>query len=291
MKKYFSRLRTLNPKSNLPILIAIPGGPGLSGKSLKGIEVFKSKFQVSVLDPAGTGKTKELPKRETREEYFDRYIEDIEMCLSEFILKHAHSNKFPLTFIGHSYGGIVALEMGLRFRQFSSRVFCLSTPLTQATMNQDVTTAYSAHLTDSLMSAQKAFDKKPSKSNFKKWLANYGTLFFSKHSNPDGRRLMQSDDVSVLSFNRMGGLVHSDTNFYKKVKAAKFVKSMISATEDYLVTSKVLKRDAKATNMNFYAVPLSGHFSLLDQPEAILRIVSDSQNEKRQSTTKRRKQK
>jgi len=290
MKKYLSRLRTLNPKSKLPILIAIPGGPGLSGKSLKGIEVFQSKFQVSVLDPAGTGKTKELPAQKTREEYFDRYIDDIEMCLLELVLKHPHSEKHPITFIGHSYGGIVALEMGLRFRHFSPRVFCLSTPLTQATMDRDVTNAYSAHLTDSLISKQKAFEKNPSKSNFKKWLANYGKLFFSKHSNLAGKKLMLSDHVSVQSFSRMEGLLHSDPYFYKRVKAAKFQKTMISASEDQLVTSKVLKRDAIATNMNFYAVPMSGHFSLLDKPDAILKIVASGLRAKRKSTNQKGKQ-
>src|ERR1041385_3746633 len=64
-EKVYGRLnwiRSSNPlAASRPVIVGIPGGPGLSSATLRGMEVLAEGFDVVLVDPPGTGGTEEMP--------------------------------------------------------------------------------------------------------------------------------------------------------------------------------------------------------------------------------------
>ncbi|GEM_PF-7079350 len=94
--------RDLNSKINFvfggpshpqrPIVCFIPGGPGLSSRTLTGIEILKRSFDLAFVDPPGTGGLDEVEKP-TFEEVVSSLIKKLAALRRQIVL------------VGHSFGG------------------------------------------------------------------------------------------------------------------------------------------------------------------------------------------
>ena len=62
-----TNLTFLKSKSNeakdRPIVVFIPGGPGLSSKTLSGLEILNRSFDLVLVDPPGTGEQRDPDKQ------------------------------------------------------------------------------------------------------------------------------------------------------------------------------------------------------------------------------------
>src|ERR1700743_426636 len=93
MESAISFITSESPEAkNKPVIVWIPGGPGLSSNTLRSMEFLKRSFDLVFVDPPGTGKSKGSPIPT-----FADVIQSIGVSLSML--------KRPLVLAGHSFGG------------------------------------------------------------------------------------------------------------------------------------------------------------------------------------------
>ncbi len=98
-----------------PILVLIPGGPGLSHVTLSQLGEMKQDFDLIFVDPPGAGPEAPLHVydgvQDNRFEHYDEFIDQFSAELAEI---SAYLNHRPLVLLGHSYGGVFAAEVAAR---------------------------------------------------------------------------------------------------------------------------------------------------------------------------------
>lgn len=273
MKTILRHRNSINPESSRrPIVVLIPGGPGLSSKTLIGLETLDRSFDLVFVDPPGTGGQNE-PENPT----FDSTLENIESALK--VLER------PIILLGHSFGGFQAAKLVERARLDVVGFVGCAAPLGEKTFSE-ISKQYEKLRTPELSAAEKAWENKKTKQTMKDWFASYGLLFFTPDSLNAGQRLIQQDDLSPSAFIGTRNGVSKNAELKNSLKQNHIRKLMIAGELDNLIPSNLLQSDAEATGMEFHIISKAGHFMNLDQPEAVAKLIEgkfiDSQKERKQ---------
>lgn len=116
LKRYFSRLHlhrspNIQAKSR-PIIVLIPGGPGLSSNTLRRLNGLLRHFDVVFVDPPGIGRDQEKFFQGHLGSLYDRVVEDIANALHWNI-----NGDREIVLLGHSYGGTIAADIAAKYKK------------------------------------------------------------------------------------------------------------------------------------------------------------------------------
>lgn len=251
--------RILSDKNNAVKLFIIPGGPGLSSLTLRGLDLLKSEFELIYLDIQGTNDSKYVGKKT---------YDEISSTISD-VIKNESGTKFVL---GHSFGGFFAVDAFLN--DSVSGVICLSTPFLKPTL-MSTGKSYSDNATPVLLDAEKNWEDKRDNLSFAKWLSSYGPLYFV---NPNGKKILLDDKVSAQFFldNRGDALLQELK--LSNLRSQKGLKLFVSGSSDKLLSPSFLKEDALCGGFDFVELIEASHFVTIDQPEKLSQIIVEKIN-------------
>ncbi len=267
---------TVSTAARRPVVVLIPGGPGLSSRTLRSMELLVRSLDVAFVDPPGTGGAPEE---------LSATFESLVADMTETLAVRPEFQGRSLFLVGHSYGGIQAAEIAIRAErgELGTRrlgVLFLGTPLSDESY-EEVLLAYSRNQTPALREAEKRFEAKPSRETFLEWLASYERLYFREERIVEGAEMLRADPASVDVFLRVSGTRRPRPEFVDQISALKIPKYLVGGGEDLLVPPSALRMDSERTGLEFCVVPRAGHFMTFDQPGAVAALiekaVSDSE--------------
>lgn len=240
-----------------PTLVLIPGGPGLSSRSIRGFDLLKRSFNLVYIDFPGTN----LNPYEGKKSF-----EDLSSALVD-VVKQIDGDVY---LVGHSYGGFFAADVGLKTQ--IAGIICVATPFSKKSLN-GASSNYTNKKQSALAQAEKNWSDSPTDTTFANWLSEYAELYFSQHTLESGMLLMSSDPVSSKFYldNR------SDTSRLEsiqvKLKGKAISKLFIAGANDGLLNLNDLKEDAANGDFDFQQVNNANHFVMLDQPESVASLI------------------
>lgn len=246
-------------KNNAAKLFIIPGGPGLSSLTLRGLDLLKSEFELIYLDFQGTNASKYVGKKT---------YDEISLAISD-IIKNESGTKFVL---GHSFGGFFAVDAFLKDSALG--VICLSTPFLKSTL-MSAGKSYSENSTPDLLDAEKNWEGRKDNLSFAKWLSCYGRLYFV---NPNGKKILLDDKVSAQFFldNRADAVLQESK--ISKINSKNGLKLFVCGSDDKLLSALSFKEDALCGGFDFVELSGASHFVSIDQPEKLSQIIIEKIN-------------
>lgn len=255
--------RTVIPcvsSSKAPNLILIPGGPGLSSHSISGFDILSRSFHLHYIDfPGANGQT---------------YARDYSFQeISDSIHDYAMELRGKTLAVGHSYGGLFAVDVGVRANL--AGVVCVATPFTNRVMDLAVKN-YAELKSDRLQVAETNWEKHPSDETLAGWLSEYGILYFAKSSVDTGRAMLSKDPASSKFFKanqpdtrRLGA------ELLAKIAPTGIPRILIAGAEDRLLPGSQLEADVSPAGFQFSEVAGAGHFVMFDQSESVARLIEE----------------
>ncbi len=249
---------------NRPVVCFIPGGPGLSSKTLRSMDVLSRSFDLAYIDPPGTGGQPEIANPT-----FASILASLNVDL-----KKLGSRKIILC--GHSFGALYAIELAMWAENIAG-ILLMASPLSNASY-EVATKLYSQFMTPELSQAEEGFDKKPSAETFTKLLASYGHLYFSKQAAKEGSQMLLNDSVSYQSFLHLLPILSKRTStvdFVKNLRSLNLPKYMLAGSEDLLFPIRTLAEDASESKAKLFKIQDAGHFITFDQPEAVAVLIEN----------------
>lgn len=248
-----------------PTICFFPGGPGLSSKTLRSMDVLSRSFELAFVDPPGTGGLEEVSAPT-----FEGILGAMEVELEKL------GNR-SFIFIGHSFGALYAIELAARKRINVCGLAIIAAPLSEETY-EIAKKQYVEFMTPELSDAIEKFDDDKTKGSFNQLLSRYGRLYFSEETIERGGRLLLSDETSVESF------IHVLPTFSRRTPFVDFIghlrdlavpKFMIAGAVDLLFPASALEADARLTDCRFFKIQDAGHFVTFDQPEAVTALIEE----------------
>lgn len=240
-------------------LILIPGGPGLSSETLKGLEILKDTFNLYFVDFPGTNGNPYLGKKS-----FDE--------LSDLLTDSLKGITGKMFVLGHSYGGFFAADYAIQ--NGCDGVICLGTPFSKKSL-AGASANYESKKTARIIEASLEWQKSPSDLTFRNWLASYDELYFSPQNVRSGSELILKDLTSAQFFidNRTDGsqlesLLPTLSLFDGK-------KLFIAGENDGLLNRDDLIRDAQIGSFDFVVAENTNHFMMFDQPEIVAGLIKN----------------
>ncbi|MDZ4660142.1 MAG: alpha/beta hydrolase [Pseudomonadota bacterium] len=238
-----------------PNLVLIPGGPGLSGETMRSLNILEKDFEVTYFDPPGTG-----GRKEPRLNDYKGILEDLTQMLNGL--------KGDIILCGHSFGGIVGAELFLKEKFRVTALICLSTPFSSDAF-KSVSTQYTKFQTPELAETSQVFDAQPDNETFRKWLASYGDLYFSIANHARGRTLILNDNVSAAAFLNTKVDATAAEPLLASLKVDKRPKLFINGADDKLILPKIAKHESMLGGFSYFEVPNASHFVQFEQPNEI----------------------
>jgi len=240
-------------KSNIHLII-IPGGPGLSSKTLFHLEALKDDYHLHFLDMQGTGDDQYTEKKTFHE-----------LCSS---ISDVVKNCEGMTYlIGHSFGGLLAMETANNCNV--DGVICLATPMSKEIFGA-VSKNYLLKESEELKKSQVEWNKNPSNETFAKWLSLYGDLYFENDRVGSKGKLLLNDKVSFQFFldNRSDALLC--TQVAEKFKNNITNKLFLAGEKDGILPLEMQKQDALNAGFKFQEIKGANHFLTVDCPDAVV---------------------
>jgi pimeloyl-ACP methyl ester carboxylesterase len=265
MKSRLTILENKDAPLARPVLCFIPGGPGLSSRTLRSMDFLSRSFTVAYIDPPGTG-----GEEEAENPTFAGIVESIEAALQPL-------EESPLILAGHSFGALYAIELVQRGRLPVAGLAALTSPLSAASY-QVAVDLFGSLMTAELEAAIHHFEAEPTRASFNAMMASYGRLYFSAPLVEQGKQLLLGDKSSPRSFVEVLPTFSRRTpyiDFEGHLLAAKIPKLLLAGEEDILFPPEALEKDAKATGAEFFLAKKAGHFVTFDQPEAVGALIEE----------------
>lgn len=253
--------KVFSGKKDAPVLILIPGGPGLSSATLRSMDILSRAFNLVYVDFSGVNGTPY-----DGDKSFDELSNELEAELRKI-----NGSKFVL---GHSYGGFFAANLSFKLKL--DGIICISTPFSEKSL-MAASENYTAKKSQALSSAEMEWESMQNDKSLAKWFSEYGQLYFMK---PEGKDLLLTDKVSAQFFvaNRSDAIQRESMLPLLKLDATK--KLFIAGKQDGLLPEAVLKEDADLGGFNFVSVNNASHFVTFDQPESVAGLIEDFMRQK-----------
>lgn len=245
-----------------PTLCLLPGGPGLSSKTLQRLEVLRRSFRVVLVDPPGTGSNPE-PENPT----FGSVVESIEQELRRL--------SSPLLLCGHSFGALYAAELARRAALPTVGLIAVAAPFSKKAY-EVACALYEKSLTSNLKAASDVWENHPTRENLAALFASYQGLYFPPETVAAGSNMLLQDKVSPSTFKAVLpalSAANSPYRFELVAKAVSVPKLFVAGDQDVLFPVNVLRQEAQDIGAAFEVVAGAGHFVPFDQPEAIAGLI------------------
>lgn len=251
--------RILAKKPSDQYIVLLPGGPGLSSLTLRSLDILSRNFNLVYVDIQGTNGTS-FETNVSFSQLTTRLADEIETKLK------IQSEKI---IVGHSFGGILAAALAIKLNP--KGLICLATPFGQKTLDA-VTEKYKAGLTPNLEEAASIWLKRKTDEAFKKWLSEYGELYFQ---NPVGKTLLLNDAVSANYFLANRSDAVGKDSLLDDLADRSFHKLMVVGKNDGLLSTALVEEDAKRGKFKFLTVENANHFLMFDQPKKVASLIEE----------------
>ncbi len=291
-----------------PIMVLIPGGPGLSHKTLEPLNLLSTQFDLLFVDPPGGGEHRKAHVYDVtsiakgRFELYDSFIQDFAQQLRE------NSEQFqgrPLVLVGHSYGGVFAAEVAARHGKELNLagVVPISSYLTHAayseteTLRKKLRGADSNYITQqnlvmdlrvgSLFSNipgpllpelmdQELASKAEDRNHLIDWALAYGSLVWNDRDEANVRKLLESDRkacspemVRFILKNWRADSREGDWTVSQLATQPDLKKLVIAGSDDRLLPLKTQIRQAKQMGADYIVLTGASHFAFTTHLDAI----------------------
>jgi pimeloyl-ACP methyl ester carboxylesterase len=241
-----------------PVLVWIPGGPGMSSRILRSMDILSRSFDLAYMDLPGTGALPE-PSAPT----FTN--------VANVIASEIKAIGRPVVLCGHSYGALFAADIAARHKLNVEGWIGLGVPLSPEAYAA-ATEQYYEHITPELEAAVAHWDECPSRESLAALFASYGLLYFSPATVERGGKALAEDPVSWTLFRDLLPVLTEkprQINFVELVRTLSIPKYMIGGRLDMMLPPDVLRLDAQRSCCSFTEISGAGHFVTFDQPEAV----------------------
>lgn len=244
-----------------PLIVFIPGGPCFSSLTLRDLEPLKDTFDLVFLDPPGTGGTPDL-----NPVTYEGLLEDMEAALQTL-------NK-PMILVGHSFGGIQAVEITVCGKLNVAGICVIASPFSQKTF-EVMQRQYLAHRNMEMIQAEQAFEREQSEEKFLKMNIAYRPYYFSPATQNAGCELLKKDQSSFRAFLGATAAGQARAHLLDDLKKISIPKLFIAGESDLMFPPSSLELEAKKGGFDFHLIENAGHFVSFDQPEKTCDVIHD----------------
>lgn len=232
-------------KTRNPLLVMVPGGPGLRTDSLAELLPYLKQHDLMCADQVDDGGKLN----------YDRLLLQLESSLPP---------DREVVLCGHSFGGILAGSLALKNKKVKALI-CMASPFSKRAW-ESVGDQYNQNLTPNLASAGKLFESEPSDRNFRNWIANYGVLYFAQANVTRGKAMLLNCKTILKAFEDCGAEASQKEGVLLELKTACIPKLFIAGEVDQLVTVATAESEAEAGGFEFVRIENAGHFMTFDEP-------------------------
>lgn len=246
------------------MIVGIPGGPGLSSATLRGIEHLGNKFDLALIDPPGCGESDELPVVSRQ-------------AVVAIINKLVSPLSRQIIVVAHSFGGTFAADLALFGELDLNALVFIGSPLTAPAVGS-LQRQYASKMNPDLQKAANEFENSPSRETFNLWFSKYGSLFFTPKFERTGAELLKSDLSSPLMFMNVRPHVLLEENQLLALTQLDVPKLFLVGEFDELFPTLDNQRQANELAGTHLVVPAAGHFVFFEQPKSTARLIVDFLN-------------
>ena len=239
-------------------IVMIPGGPGLSSRTLAPLTALNARHDLYMVDLPGVDGVPFLPGVT-----FNGLCEEIAQEIA------AISGNVVL--LGHSFGGFFATRMALQNPSVSGLI-CLSVPFGKATLTRS-SENYNRGMSPALQQAVAAWSAKPSRETFNQWFAACGPLYFAQAEN--GARVLGTDPSGFELYQALRKDADTMEPLLSELAEWNGKSLFLAGEDDPLFMHPLLEEEAKRAKGIFHAVERAKHFLFHDQPETVVRLIED----------------
>ena len=232
----------------------IPGGPGLSVKTLERISSQKEDFCFLVYESGDAA---------TGAEAFKAMVARGVAILEQVSI-------LDRNICGHSFGGLVAKEIANQIEVNNCVMVC--TPI-DTSCYQSAIQNYNLYASIETRYLEEVYKLKANDENLTAWLASYGRLYFSEGQIEAGRKLLCQDLANAKVFQQLSGYGASACYEITK-KEAKGNVTLVIAEDDNLISSSVLKNCCVKLKINFVIISSGSHFCVYENPTEIIKVLN-----------------
>ena len=254
------KITTLHCKNEkAPNLVLIPGGPGMSSKTLRSMDLLNRSFHLHYVDFPGTN-----GNPYTKDHTFEE--------LSRGLLGKINTLSGKTYILGHSFGGFFAADIA-NLHDVDGLI-CIATPFSGKSL-QGASENYEKNITPELEAAEKKWSETPNDSNYSNYLSEYNELYFSPHSLESGRKLLLEDKgSSAFSLANRADASKMEI-LLDKMNSLSIKKLMIAGKDDGLLNLNDLDEDSARGGFSFSVVNSANHFVMFDQPEIVAGLIEE----------------
>lgn len=260
-----------------PVMVVLPGGPGLSSHTVSTLSRLSSHSDVCLLNPPGTEGTTPLEIND-----YPSLVTDIEQALQ--------SIDRNLILVGHSFGGILAADLGVRAK-LSAKVkgmAFLASPLSTDSMNgvlkvtseYDCNPAKEANDPAKEAGSRSCNSEKKKGHDFKEWFSKAGELYFAPRNTERGVQMLLSDSSYPGLMPALSGALERLKTLMNDLKKSTARKISIGGDLDRLVPRSTLLEDGAKANIPTVTLPATGHFVAFEEPDRVVDLIESRLLEK-----------
>ncbi|RYZ78638.1 MAG: alpha/beta hydrolase, partial [Proteobacteria bacterium] len=222
-----------------PLLIFIPGGPGLLSDSIADLLPHFSRHDYICADPIDDG----------GKLGYENLLGQLEVLLPR---------DRDVVLCGHSFGGILAGDMALRTEGVKALI-CMASPFSKRAW-ESVGDQYNRNATPDLESASELFERDPNDTNFRNWIANYGVLYFAPTNVGRGKEMLLNCKTNLKAFEESGAEASQKQYVLQNLKTLSIPKLFIAGDADQLVTVESARAEAEIGGFDLVEIENAGHF-------------------------------
>ena len=239
-----------------PIVLLIPGGPGLTCDSIGSLRSLSSVAKFVEVDP---------PMANGPISY---------EALMNVLLEVVQAEAAPLIAIGHSFGGILAADLATRVPERMAGLVCLTTPFSREAF-ESVDSQYQSLMTQEMSALWSVFETNETNDNFQNWISSYGTLYFIEKHAEAGRKMLLEARTEFQAY--LGASSESPIRGPKVLEGLRSIKCeklLLYGEHDRLVLREPSLKDAEAGDLIPVLVPEASHFVTFDNATFVNQLLT-----------------
>ncbi len=252
-----------SPESGTPKtpILALHGGPGLSGLPLKNaLQAIEQPHPLFLYDQRGSGYSQIKPDLNDYE--FPKLIDEIEHFRGQVIKQD------KIILVGHSFGAYMALAYALKHPNHVEKILLISTPIPKASLSS---------LVDILANGIPPGDPSAANQWWSNNLANYFTQYFYAQTPPEEFQPSASSYATMIA-----GANSVMTNGFDLTELKKLdhpVLLLHGETEIFNTSKDIqIQIGAHLENASIVEIEKTGHWSFLEDPIKFGQLLIDFLN-------------